>query len=266
MPDKLKIVAIGSGHLASHLIPSLHSIGCEITQVFSRSIYHANSLAHQVDAEAINSLAKVCDEADLYLIMVKDDVISDVCKQLPSLSGNQILAHTAGAREIDILDAASANYGSFYPLETFRKKHEKDLSEVPFLINGNNEHTKRSLRVLARKISSNVSECSDDDKLRYHISAVFINNFVNHLACLTHKYLDDNDLDIKYLDSIVRSGMDRILDHESCESQTGPAQRNDIQLIRKHLDLLKQDKNMSHIYKTLTDSIIELNKKRDEDS
>ena len=266
MPDTIKIVAIGSGHLASHLVPALHDIGCEILQVYSRSIYNANSLAHQVNAEAINELEKLNPEADIYLVMIKDDHIESLCNFLPSLSGKQILAHTAGARSIDVLAEASENYGAFYPLETFRKGQEKNMKEVPFLVNGNNDHTTRSLRVLARRISDNVSESSDDDRLKYHISAVFINNFVNHLACLVHQYLDDNDLDISYLDAITKSGFERILSHESCSSQTGPAQREDHQLIRKHLKMLEDAPHLGNVYKTLSDSIIRLNKTKDENS
>ncbi len=261
MPDNIKIVAIGSGNVASHLIPALNTIGCKITQVYSRSLLNANKLAHLIGTESIDQLEKIDTTADIYLVMVNDDLISSVCDQMPILAPDQILAHTSGAIPIDILSAYTNNYGSFYPLESFKKEQLKAIDNVPFLVNGNNACTTRTLRILARKLSNKVTECSDVDRLKYHLSAVLINNFTNHLACLSDRFLTENALDPSFLNAIIETSFKIIKDGKACTSQTGPAMRSDFQLMKNHLELIKQDPHLSKVYKTLSDSIISYYKK-----
>lgn len=266
MPDHIKVVALGAGHLANHIIPALHTIGCRIVQVYSRSQVNANALAHKVNAQGISDIKELKTEAELYLIMLKDDVIEQFCATLPRLDSDQIIAHTSGATNIEVLKAKGMNYGSFYPLDTFRKNQDKNLEHTPFLIHGNNAHTIRQLRILARKISTSVTECGDEDRLRYHLSAVFINNFNNHLACLAQDFLMDYDLNPKLLNPIALNTFENIINTKACSSQTGPAARQDFKLMNTHLNLLKAHPPMKSLYKELSDSIIDkINKDKNED-
>lgn len=266
MPETLKIVAIGAGNVAHHLIPALHNMGCDILQVYSKSIYNANNLAHRVSANGTDSINELDETADLYLLMVKDDAISDVCGKIEKLKSTQCLAHTSGATEIDVLKSCAENYGSFYPLESFRKKQSKNLRNTPMLIHGNNDFTKRMLRMSARRISDVVQMCSDEERLKYHVSAVFINNFTNHLACLAQEYLISNDLDPAMLNPITHTTFEKIINVEACDSQTGPAVREDLKLMRKHLNLIKDETIMKNLYRLLSDSIIQQKKKHNENS
>lgn len=265
MPDTLKLVALGAGNLASHLVPALDNIGCDILQVYSRSIYNANSLAHSIDSEATADLAKINKQADLYLFMLKDDALEDFLKVFPSPGKNALFVHTAGAKSIEVFREYTNNYACLYPLQSFRKKQSMDMSSVPFLVNANNDFSLRNVRMLARKISHTVNECSDEDRLRYHLSAVLVNNFTNHLHCLANNFLEEYALDSNLLKPIISTGYEKIIDGDPCKSQTGPAQRGDLKLIRKHLQLIKSDSRLSLIYKTISDSITENNKTDNED-
>jgi len=256
MLETLKLTVIGAGNLAHHLVPALHKIGCDISQVWSRTLIHANALAHKVNSSAIDDLQQIEDDSELYLIMVKDDALSSVCMSLPPLNPNAIIAHSSGAGSIDLLENLTQHWGCFYPLQSFRKTQESKLSEVPFLVNGNNEYTIRELRILARQLSTRVSSCSDENRLRYHLSAVFINNFTNHLACLAKDFLQDHELDPKYLDTISKTTFDKIINHDPCQSQTGPAIRKDLDLISRHLKLLSDKNSMQDVYRMLSDNII----------
>ena len=256
MHEALKLTVIGAGNLAHHLVPALHNIGCHISQVWSRTLINANALAHKVNARAIDNLQMLEDDNELYLIMVKDDALNSVCSSLPALNPDAIIAHSSGAGSIDVLKDLTKHWGCFYPLQSFRKNQESKLSEVPFLVNGNNDHTERELRILARQLSSRVSSCNDEDRLRYHLSAVFINNFTNHLACLAMDFLQDSNLDPKYLDTISKTTFDKIINHDPCQSQTGPAIRKDLELISRHLKLLEGKTRMQDVYRMLSDNII----------
>ena len=253
--SQIKVVSIGAGNLAHHFIPALKTAGCDILQVYSRTIINAEKLAIKVSTKATNDLSQLNTAADVYLIMVKDDAIVEVVDQIPELGPEQILAHSSGSMSTLKLGSKEKQYGSFYALQSFKKNKPAKLNEIPFLIFGNTPYATRLLRMMARQLSTIVQEVDDKNRLRYHLAAVMMNNFTNHLACKTGQFLENNDLDPAILQPIVRSSFKRILENEPCKIQTGPAARNDIQVENKHLELIKEDAYLSAIYKSLTQSI-----------
>jgi len=259
----LKIVSIGAGDLAHHFIPALHNAGCDIIQVFSRTSINASKLAVKVNAQHTNELASLSDQADVYLIMVKDDVIKSVVDQLAPLKSHQILAHSSGATTTGILGKKAENFGSFYALQSFKKNKPVNLKEIPFMIFGNTPFTTRLLRMMARQLSPTVKEVDDNDRLRYHLAAVMMNNFTNHLACKTRLFLQENALEPEILNPILTSSFEWILANNPCEIQTGPAQRNDTKVEKKHLDLIENDPYFTSIYKSLSQSIKKTHRKSD---
>ena len=255
VPETISIVSIGAGNVASSLIPGLKEVGCHISQIFSRDIAKANKLAVKVNATAIDQLEQVIDNADLYLIMVTDRAISEVVRQLPILSSDQYVAHTSGASRTDLLRRLTDNHGCFYPLQTFGSGATTSLTETPMLIYGTNPKTLRFLKMLARQISSLVSEVSDKDRLRYHLAAVLKNNFINHLACLSDSFLLEADLDPQVLTPIMKTTFDRIINGNPCEAQTGPAMRDDQKVMDLHKQLLTDDETLTELYQLISQSI-----------
>ena len=138
------------------------------------------------------------------------------------------------------------------------------MQEVPFLVHGNNEMTTRFFRMLARQVSLKVTEANDHERLQYHLSAVILNNFSNHLACLTDRFLQDKKLDSSVLSPIRKTTYERILNSDPCAIQTGPAARGDEKVERAHLKLLESDETLQQIYQLLSqsikDSLVETNK------
>lgn len=255
MPKSISVVCIGAGNVSSHITPALANIGCIIKQVYSRKINNARILAGRVESIAIDNLKDIDKNSDLYLVMVPDDHISDVGMQLPELNENQYLAHCSGAQEISKLKKFATNFGSFYPLQSFRKDQELDMGQTPFLINGSNPETTRFLRTIARKVSSKVYNCTDKERLHYHLAAVYLNNFTNHLACISREILSSKGLDPKVLDPITQTTFEKIIESDPCSSQTGPAIRQDEKLQKKHLKELKDDDDWRKIYKAISRSI-----------
>ena len=258
MPKVVSVVSIGAGNVAHHLIPGLRDIGCEIVQVYSQNIRNAKKLASLTGSDAINDLKNISLEAELYLMMIKDDAIQEAVKQLPKLNSKQYLAHTSGQTKTHFLKTRAVNFGSFYPLQTFNKKDKTDLETTPFLIFGNNAKSTRLFRMLARQLSAVVKEADDSQRSKYHMAAVFKNNFINHLACLADSYLIENKLDPKVLDPISKSTFEKILGHKSCKLQTGPARRKDKEVMQRHLEILKKNHSLTQIYQILSQSITEL--------
>jgi hypothetical protein len=61
--------------------------------------------------------------------------------------------------------------------------------------------------------------------------------------------------DVNLLIPILKQSFNKLQNIGPIKAQTGPAKRNDLVTMRKHLVLLKQNKQLSSIYKSLSDLI-----------
>ncbi|MCK5906489.1 MAG: NAD(P)-binding domain-containing protein, partial [Flavobacteriales bacterium] len=99
MKDKYKIVIIGSGNIAEHLLRAFdNSDNSEVIQLYSRNITTGEELCSKFDLKFTNSLEGI-KLADLYLICVSDTAITEVSNSLPF--SNRLVAHTSGATSIE---------------------------------------------------------------------------------------------------------------------------------------------------------------------
>ena len=160
------------------------------------------------------------------------------------------------------------NYGIFYPLQTFTKNAIVDFNIIPFFILGSNEGVEKKLIDLAKIISNNVEIMDDVKRQKLHISAILVNNFVNHLFALSEQYCIENDLNFDLLKPLIGSTFNKVSNNISPTIvQTGPAKRGDLGTIMEHLEIIKTSKikHLESIYTLLTASIIDLYKeKKDE--
>jgi predicted short-subunit dehydrogenase-like oxidoreductase (DUF2520 family) len=224
--------------------------------VWSNGIQHAAELATQFNCEAINDLALINKEADVYIVSVSDNAIHNIAEQLQL--NNKIVLHTAGSIGKSILQKCSSNYGVLYPLQSLNKLNSGEYTVIPLLIDGNNKHTIELIMQLASSISNNVSIANDEERMNLHLAAVIVNNFTNHLYLLANNYCDTNGVDFKKLQPLIEETAQRLRHATPKEVQTGPAIRKDSATLTRHLDLLKNDKRLHFIYLKLSESIMDL--------
>jgi predicted short-subunit dehydrogenase-like oxidoreductase (DUF2520 family) len=194
-----------------------------------------------------NDLAK----ADIYIIAVSDDAISKVSLQLPF--ENRLVVHTSGSVSLDALDKKNRK-GSFYPLQTFSKGKEIDFSKIPICLESENKTDFDVLEKVAQSISNTVFKINSEQRKALHISAVFVNNFVNHLYQMGNEICIENNVPFEILKPLILETANKVMTLSPKEAQTGPAKRNDNKTIEAHLDFLSNE-NQATIYKILTQSI-----------
>ena len=245
----IKVVLIGSGNVAQHLIKAFaKSTTIDVTQVFSRQKEAVTSL---LDSNKITDNFNDLAEADLYIIAVSDDAIATVSSQLPF--ENRLVVHTSGSVSLDALDKKNRK-GSFYPLQTFSKKAEVDFSQIPIFLESENESDFELLKNVAEIVSNKIYKINSEQRKALHVSAVFVNNFVNHLYQIGNEICIENKVPFEVLKPLILETANKVMTLSPKEAQTGPAIRNDKQTIASHLDFLL-DENQKNIYKTLTQSI-----------
>lgn len=251
--SSLKIGILGSGNVATHLSKALYQHKYFITQVFSRNIDHAKTLANKINAKAINSLDDFYADNDILIFALPDDVLQIV---LPKLQiSNQVLIHTAGSVSIDVFELYSSNFGVLYPLQTFSKKKQIDLKTVPLFIEGNNSKTLKMIKNIAEVISNTVIDSDHKQRQSLHIAAVFACNFTNHFYSIANKLLKDKDIEFKYLLPLIEETANKVKFEIPTKAQTGPAIRNDKNTMQKHLKFLNDYPEWKDIYQMISKSI-----------
>lgn len=248
----MDIVIIGTGNTATVLGKKLKEAGHRINQVYGRNSQNASELAYELDSVSTNYLSAITKHADLYIIAVSDVAIKEVAKELLLLP--KPIVHTAASVSKDILRSCTPHYGVFYPLQSLRKG-VSDSPDIPILIDASDARTKQILSDLGHSISTNVVEADDEKRLKLHMAAVFCNNFVNHIYVLIDRYCVQEGLDFHLLIPLIQETGKRLNQSAPAQAQTGPAIRNDIETLNKHLSLLDEQPHLKDIYQLFTKSI-----------
>jgi predicted short-subunit dehydrogenase-like oxidoreductase (DUF2520 family) len=256
MKTELKVVIIGAGRVGFHLAKRLFEVGIPVSQIFSRQQIKANKLANLIQAEPISDLSKVSKDADLYILAVSDDAITEVAKKLSKiLKKDSFLVHTSGATSSAVFEEHFKRYGILYPLQSFSFEKKPDFSNIPICIDSQNPLDLAFLTEIANEIGPKVY-CIDDDQRQFlHVSAVFVNNFVNHLYFLGKEILDEEEISMELLKPLIIETANKIIDNDPKAMQTGPAIRGDTTTIKAHLELIENKPEIHKLYQYITKSI-----------
>ena len=248
----MKVVIIGSGNVATVLGKLMREKGHMILQVISRNHDHALSLAAELGAGSGSDFGALNPQADICLVAVSDDALYNIYDWLKAKE--QLVLHTAGSVSREVLQKTSTRYGVLYPLQSLRAETAYS-PEIPFLVDGNTNETIREVYSFASSLSDKVSKATDAQRLKLHLAAVVSSNFVNHLLTLTEAYCKEEGVDFKLLLPLLSETVNRIKDFSPAEVQTGPAIRNDLETINKHLEMLAENPDLQKIYRLFSQSI-----------
>ena len=249
----MDIVLIGSGNVAAVLGRKFKRAGHDILQIYSRNASAASTLAYEWDTESTNYKSLINRNADVYIIAVNDDSIDEVANDLKL--PNRVVAHTAASVPKEVLKDISPHYGVFYPLQSLRKEMT-DAPVTPIFVDGSDEKARKTLEQLAYSIAGGqVSLAGDGDRLKLHVAAVVVSNFVNHLYALAEDYCKKEGLDFRQLIPLIEETALSKKNISPLSAQTGPAIRHDDETIQKHLALLDSHPQLKQVYRLLTESI-----------
>lgn len=238
----MKVVIIGTGKVASFFAETFYRAGIHIDCIIGRSESKAAGLAGKVESIAYTGWRDEL-EPDIILVAVSDRAIRDVVADIPDASFT--ICHTAGAVNMDAL-AAYSNRGVIYPLQSIAGDMKPD--EVPILTESNNVQAKVAISMLTKHAGFETMEADSDQRLLYHLAAVFANNFSNAVLGAAAELLSQYKLDSSVLEPIIRTTFERALSNTAASSQTGPAVRGDEETMQKHLELLKAHPDLRDLY------------------
>lgn len=258
----MRIVLIGAGNLATSLGHALRKAGHDILQVYSRTLESADMLARSIDALAVNDVSDIIQDADFYVISIKDSVLEEVAKGLTLCAGNPVVVHTAGSMGMDVFEGCFVNYGVLYPMQTFSKERVVDFKDIHCFVEGVNDYSVKVISEVAESISANVHNLSSADRRYLHLAAVFACNFVNHCFALSSDILSRHGMSLDVMAPLINETVSKAYAMAPQDAQTGPAVRYDSNVIDSHCSMLDSLPMHRSVYDIMSKSIHEMSKAR----
>lgn len=260
------ITLIGSGNVATWIAQRLQgNPRFPITQVFSRHLEHAQTLADLLNAEAIEDIRKLNPDNQIFIFALADKAYDEI---LPLLPFKLPLAFTtSGTVSCQCLKDYAEQYGVIYPLQTFTKSQDMRKLEVPLCLEGpmqgptlpsvgkTSSNSSQQMRDLARQLSPLCYEVSEEQRARMHVAAVFACNFSNAMYKIAYKLLKERNLPFEILLPVLRQTVRKVGEMSPAEAQTGPAARRDFNVMQAQLASL-EDERLREIYRMMSEVIM----------
>ncbi|AZJ31232.1 Predicted oxidoreductase, contains short-chain dehydrogenase (SDR) and DUF2520 domains [Tenacibaculum mesophilum] len=244
----IKVAIIGGGNVATHLANAFSKTNeVSLVQMYARNI---EQIEHLKEVTPITNSIELLTEADVYIIAVSDDAIGDVSRKIEQKNG--LVVHTSGSVAMQSLQNIGRK-GIFYLLQSFSKDKDVNFDEIPFCLEAENEEDLQLLETLAKSIGKKVYRINSEQRKRLHVSAVFVNNFTNHMYKIGADICNEYQVPFEVLLPLIQETAQKITELSPKAAQTGPAKRNDQKTIQNHLALLNAEQQ--EIYKLITKSI-----------
>ena len=257
----MKIALIGAGNLAIVLGHALYNAKHDIVQVYSRTMAAAKQLAERLNAVPTDDLETITNDADLYIIALKDSVLDEVIGKICPNRNEKLFVHTAGSMPIDVFRGRTERYGVLYPMQTFSKTRIVDFRNIPVFVEANSISTMQTIIEIAQSVSDNVQELSSADRRHLHLAAVWACNYVNHCYDLAAEVLQKVGLPFDVMLPLTDETARKVHELSPREAQTGPAIRYDENIIEAQMQLMNNNPKARKIYELMAKSIHEKSKK-----
>jgi predicted short-subunit dehydrogenase-like oxidoreductase (DUF2520 family) len=256
----------GTGNAAYRLSLALKAAGHSIPYICGRNTESGDKLVHilnklENDPQNITEETKYTTDfnliidSDVVILAVSDDAIAELSQKISKtcLINNKmpVILHISGACSIDILNSNKKS-GVLYPLMTLSKVKPVDFKIVPFFIEFSNKEVETILINIVFSLGAEYRYLDSHGRLKIHLAAVYVSNFINYLAGLAFDLSKPNQIFLLPLAiETVRKAF--LYDHPSLV-QTGPAKRKDLKTMEKHLELLdtKELEDHKEVYEMIS--------------
>jgi predicted short-subunit dehydrogenase-like oxidoreductase (DUF2520 family) len=249
----------GAGRVASALCRKMYASGHNIELIVSLSEANGRSLSEECGA-SWSKVPVFPGSSDLIIVAVPDHSLINVLSDL-SCSPDTLVVHTAGSFGLEVFPEQIKRKGVFYPLQTFSRDRGVDFSGLPFLLESSDTGSSAIMAELAGSTGGKTLFVSSEQRRMIHLAAVFICNFANHMLTGGWQVAEKADVPFEIFYPLLQETISKAMDLGPGESQTGPAVRNDMNTIEKHIELLAFSPDLQKLYKEVTLSIIKYHSK-----
>lgn len=247
------VTIIGAGNLAWHLVKMLQQNDFIVQHIADRTIEKAEAIAAELNC-TFSGITSDLPPSDIYIISVKDDAIKEVAQKI--YSEGKLMVHTSGGTSSEVLSINGNRYGVIWPMQTLVKGNELNYKNMLMAVTGSDVRTTELIGEFAKSISSRIEFVSDEQRAILHMTAVWVNNFTNHLLDIASDILEENNLKFELMMPMINEMMEKVGTVDPEFLQTGPAKRGDMTTMEKHMHLLSEHPEWKQLYYELSRSII----------
>jgi predicted short-subunit dehydrogenase-like oxidoreductase (DUF2520 family) len=253
--NKIKRIAfVGAGKAAWSVVNAFVKCGLNVSCIVSRSAVSAKTLAEINKIESFSADAAILPQkADVIFITTSDDQIKNVTRELSLLDfdfKNSVFAHISGtctSTELEMLENKGAAVASFHIMQTFPSKAAVDLNGCYAAVETKNPAALELLDGIAKTIGVKPFNISAENKPMYHLSAVMASNFMTaNIFNAVQVFKNTGIKGAEFID-IMKPLLERTLTNILCnglsDAVSGPAERGDVDTVRKHIEILKDSGN-----------------------
>ena len=231
----MNVVIIGKGNVATNLHYAFMKKGIACQMVSSR--------------EGLDQLP----QANVYIYAVRDEALAGVVAQGVGREKSLHL-QTSGSMAMSVFGADKPHAGIFYPFQTFSKARLiEDFSTVPVFFEARGIDDISAVYSLALTITSHVYETSQHDRERLHVAGVYACNFTNLMYTMAAELLRNTHIPFSALLPLIDETAAKIHSLAPQDAQTGPARRNDENVMNHHISLLNEGQRT--VYQLLSEEI-----------
>ena len=262
----MKIGIIGAGKVGATLGKYLSNAGICVTGYYSRTKKSADEAATFTGTKTCQSLAELAAASDTLFLTVPDGAIEQVWKEIAGLSIRQyIICHFSGSLSSHVFSGigTAGAYGiSIHPMYAFSDKFASHENfHTAYLTMEGDDRALAVMRPLFERLGHRVVTICAEVKMKYHAAAAMASNEMLGLMQASLDLLGECGIDqtdaMAMLTPLVQGNIHAMLEKGCVAALTGPMERNDVQTVRKHLEVLG-DSEAGRIYQSMGATMIAL--------
>jgi predicted short-subunit dehydrogenase-like oxidoreductase (DUF2520 family) len=250
---RLNISFAGAGRVTGALCREFYSTGHNIGLIVSETEKNGRRLAGECKSSWSDKLI-FPSNTDIIIVAVPDNRIEKVLAGIKCDEGT-LIVHTAGSISIEVFPEKIKRTAVFYPLQTFTVGRKVIFRDLPFFIESSDKESVTILEMLVDSVGGRVYHADSEKRRMIHLAAVFTCNFSNHMLTVGKELISETGFPFEVMKPLITETLSKAMDMGPENSQTGPAVRNDQNVIEKHLELLSFSPELKRIYSEMTRSI-----------
>jgi len=212
---------------------------------------------------------EVVQMADVIAITTQDRQIRKVADEIYASNipvEGKLFFHTSGAHPSSLLsplDERGAILGSLHPLQTF-PDIDRAIQVLPstYVFIEGSSRALETLQLLGNSIGCKAVTIEGDQKVFYHLSAVFVCNLLCALLYSAEGLMDRIGIGLEPFHPIISATLINVEEKGPLMSLTGPVIRGDVDTILDHLHAMSGMETQRKIYKALSLAALEMARKR----
>jgi predicted short-subunit dehydrogenase-like oxidoreductase (DUF2520 family) len=244
-PARLRVGLIGSGRVGAPIAAALRQAGHRITGISAISRDSCERADALLPGVPIKEIADVCQDADLLLLTVPDDVIGEVASGLVAtgaITAGQLVLHTSGRFGTAVLDSVlevQALPIAIHPVMTFTGTSVDihRLHGTPFGVTALGPLLPIA-QALVVDIGGEPFVVAEEDRPRYHAALAWSSNFLATIVNQGTELISDLGIDEpeRFLAPLLGATLDNALRYGDT-SLTGPIARGDVNTVHAHREV-----------------------------